>query len=397
MMTWWSRAAGSVGVLPSLLVVVGLTLVTLAGHAGRCAACDADGATAQAPFARGLYLGLIGHLFLLLLATDRTWSLPPWPRLRGARGDDARRRAPRRSGAESRPCTRPARLRPRPSSRHGARAPAIAGVGADGGAGGGRRQRLRARCGCRWPPLPRMPASMPHGPPARRSSSASCRSSPLSTAARCLPFRCCSLAHVVNLCVLLALTAEHRWPFVAVGAVVPAWVAILQWQARRDLDDRVAEAAGAVGGALRGVRRLSVRRRPPRARQPRSVPRGGAGERDGVLRRARRVRGRRARLDDRRHPGRSRARCSRVLLRSLLSLEPAGQRDLGRLALVAGAALAFVTVAIPLQLKQQWITIGWALEGAALAWVYKRIPASRALLLGRRAARRGVRPAGAQP
>ena len=63
-----------------------------------------------------------------------------------------------------------------------------------------------------------------------------------------------------------------------------------------------------------------------------------------------------------------------VMLRSLLSLESAGQRDLGRLALVAGAALAFVTVAIPLQLKQQWITIGWALEGAALAWVYQRIP-----------------------
>jgi uncharacterized membrane protein len=63
-----------------------------------------------------------------------------------------------------------------------------------------------------------------------------------------------------------------------------------------------------------------------------------------------------------------------LMLRSLLSLESRGQRDLGRLALVAGAALAFVTVAIPLQLKQQWITIGWALEGAALAWVYKRIP-----------------------
>ena len=32
LMTWWERAAGSVGVLPSLLVAVGLTLVTLAGH-----------------------------------------------------------------------------------------------------------------------------------------------------------------------------------------------------------------------------------------------------------------------------------------------------------------------------------------------------------------------------
>jgi uncharacterized membrane protein len=63
-----------------------------------------------------------------------------------------------------------------------------------------------------------------------------------------------------------------------------------------------------------------------------------------------------------------------VLLRQLLTLEPPGERDLGRLALVAGAALGFVTVAIPLQLHHQWITIGWALEGAALAWLFRRIP-----------------------
>jgi uncharacterized membrane protein len=55
-------------------------------------------------------------------------------------------------------------------------------------------------------------------------------------------------------------------------------------------------------------------------------------------------------------------------------MEPAGQRDLGRLAVVGGAALAFVTVAIPLQLDRQWITIGWALEGAALAWLFVRVP-----------------------
>jgi uncharacterized membrane protein len=39
-----------------------------------------------------------------------------------------------------------------------------------------------------------------------------------------------------------------------------------------------------------------------------------------------------------------------------------------------------VTVAIPLQLDHQWITIGWALEGAALAWLYGRVP-HRGLLL----------------
>jgi uncharacterized membrane protein len=49
-------------------------------------------------------------------------------------------------------------------------------------------------------------------------------------------------------------------------------------------------------------------------------------------------------------------------------------RELTRLALVAAAALAYITVAIPLQLEKQWITIGWALEGAALVWLFTRIP-----------------------
>lgn len=63
-----------------------------------------------------------------------------------------------------------------------------------------------------------------------------------------------------------------------------------------------------------------------------------------------------------------------VLLVRLLRLEAPGRRSLDRLALVAGAALAFVTVAIPVQLDKEWITIGWALQGAALAWLIRRIP-----------------------
>jgi len=62
------------------------------------------------------------------------------------------------------------------------------------------------------------------------------------------------------------------------------------------------------------------------------------------------------------------------LLRQLLHSEPREARDMKRLALVAGTALAFVTVAIPLQLEKEWITIGWAIEGTALAWLYRRIP-----------------------
>lgn len=62
------------------------------------------------------------------------------------------------------------------------------------------------------------------------------------------------------------------------------------------------------------------------------------------------------------------------LLWRLLRIDPPGERALGRLALVAGTALAFVTVAILLKLEQQWVTVGWALEGAALAWLYLKIP-----------------------
>jgi hypothetical protein len=57
----------------------------------------------------------------------------------------------------------------------------------------------------------------------------------------------------------------------------------------------------------------------------------------------------------------------------LLRMEAPSERDLGRLALLAGGILAFVTVAIPLQLEKQWITLGWALLGAALAWLHRRI------------------------
>ncbi len=44
-----------------------------------------------------------------------------------------------------------------------------------------------------------------------------------------------------------------------------------------------------------------------------------------------------------------------------------------RLAWFAAVALAFVSVAIPLQLDKQWITIGWALEGAAVLVLWRRL------------------------
>ncbi|HVO50856.1 MAG TPA: DUF2339 domain-containing protein [Thermoanaerobaculia bacterium] len=63
-----------------------------------------------------------------------------------------------------------------------------------------------------------------------------------------------------------------------------------------------------------------------------------------------------------------------ALLARLLTLGIPPGEDRSRLALVGGAALAFVTVAIPLQFEREWLTLGWALLGAALAWLYGRIP-----------------------
>jgi len=44
------------------------------------------------------------------------------------------------------------------------------------------------------------------------------------------------------------------------------------------------------------------------------------------------------------------------------------------LALFGGASLFFITLVFPIQFERQWITIGWALEGAALLWLFQRVP-----------------------
>lgn len=58
-------------------------------------------------------------------------------------------------------------------------------------------------------------------------------------------------------------------------------------------------------------------------------------------------------------------------LRSLPEDEPTRN---SQLALFGGAALYFITLIFPIQFERQWITIGWALEGAALLWLYHRVP-----------------------
>jgi uncharacterized membrane protein len=45
-----------------------------------------------------------------------------------------------------------------------------------------------------------------------------------------------------------------------------------------------------------------------------------------------------------------------------------------RLAWQGGAALFFITLIFPIQFDREWITLGWALEGLALIWLFRLVP-----------------------
>jgi uncharacterized membrane protein len=61
-------------------------------------------------------------------------------------------------------------------------------------------------------------------------------------------------------------------------------------------------------------------------------------------------------------------------LAAVLKLEePGNPRRLGPLAWFGGVALLFITLIFPIQFDRQWLTVAWALEGAALLWLFHRI------------------------
>lgn len=63
-----------------------------------------------------------------------------------------------------------------------------------------------------------------------------------------------------------------------------------------------------------------------------------------------------------------------ALVRMLQVLPAGGPRRNAQLAFFGGVALFFITLIIPIQFEKQWITVGWALEGAALLWLLHRVP-----------------------
>jgi uncharacterized membrane protein len=52
----------------------------------------------------------------------------------------------------------------------------------------------------------------------------------------------------------------------------------------------------------------------------------------------------------------------------------AGPKRLNQLAWFGGVALLFITLIFPVQFDRQWLTVAWALEGAALLWLFHRVP-----------------------
>jgi Predicted membrane protein (DUF2339) len=374
---WWLDTAGAVGLLPSLAVMTGLTLITLGGHAWAYRSASGDPGRGRASgFGQGLYLGLIGHLFLFFVAVNREWSLPPWPMF-GALGAITLA-----AGVVSlfigAPMLHVAGI--------GGAAIVIAGWTAAAGVMPWTQTGVIAAAvltlgALAWIPIRRRAHRDTLAPAGAAVALFGGELAVLLASAGEVPpsFTTILAAHLGNLAALLALTHTYRWSRVAAGAVIVSCIALFQWQTAFDLAtewQRLLILASAFY-ALFTIYALVAGPRVPEQREPWLVALTSAamtffaarsafkaGDLEWMIGIIPVVQG----------------LVTAGLLRTLLRIEGPGERDLTRLALVAGAALAFVTVAIPLQLEHQWITIGWAVEGAALAWLYRRVP-HRGLLI----------------
>jgi uncharacterized membrane protein len=188
------------------------------------------------------------------------------------------------------------------------------------------------------------------------------------------PLRVLVAAHVLFLVALLGLAAGSGTQGLAVLAVLPAAAAAYAWEFARPPTSSLWKEELLLGGAfwlLFLAYPLVLGRRAGRAREPYLAAVAASAVFFPLFRTA---------LVD----GGYRSAMGllplvlalglAVLLARLLTLGVPPEEDRSRLALVAGAVLAFVTVAIPLQFEREWLTLGWALLGAGLAWLYGRIP-----------------------
>lgn len=368
---WWVDGVAAVGLVPSLLVLVGLTLVMFGGHAWAHAAMARQGeppATARG-FPTTTSLGLVGHGFLLTMIVDPQWADPPWAVL------SALLAMTLAASATS--------LFVRNGVLHAA-ATSAAGVVVNAWVylSLGEAWALHAVLVAEGLVAYAVGWLLTEGRLGDRAASVGAllalfiaESALIGISAQPAPPPLMLLvaSHVVNLALILWLSWTRQWTWVATIAVAPAALAAAVWQFG---NQEVAEWPGvlAFATALYVVfvaYPFILGRRAQASRDPHLTAIAGSvffffQARSTLLQ------GNLASFVGFVPIGEGAVLA--LLLRSLLLIEPRGGRDLARLAIVAGSALAFATVAIPLQLKQQWITIGWALEGAALAWLYRRVP-----------------------
>jgi len=371
---WWATATVAVLLVPALIVVAGFAFLTLAGNLWLQ---KRPGDSAGAASANGIFLGLVGHLFLFFVASQKSLAIPPWPLLGvlavmdlaiGAAALYSRRGelhlvALAASSLILILWTGVAAVAPWP-------AVAVLSAG------------VLALFSYLWIYLARS-IGIRDATFAKAAATTLMMAQLVTIVASAqagspgLGFLIA--AHLAFLLALLSLAWIFGWHVLAVLAVAPTAIGVLVWRGLHP-DPVLWKQELLFAGLLYLVflaYPLLLGRRAGDSREPylaavlasvtffflarQSLLAGGLGDFIGIL------------------PVTQSALMAILLIR-LLRIEPPGARTLGRLALIAGAALAFVTVAIPLQLEKEWITIGWALEGAALAWLYGKIP-HRGLLL----------------
>lgn len=375
LLAWWSEAAAAVGLFSSLLVVVGLALVMVGGYLSglKYAVPKSDAIQDGDPRAgQGLWLALVGHLFLFSVAINVEWALPPWP-LFGASAVIALAFSVAALAARQ-PAIHLAstamvaiilvawRGVAQPSGQ------AVIAIGAFG---------VLALFALGWIRVMARFAGVAAVTAAVVIVFSEINLSAMMLMPLPVPFAIAVAAHIIGFVLLLALATRFAWTNAASGFAILAGAAAAAILFNPAHTGREVLTQTAAIYAVFAMYPLILGSRAKDDRDPYIsaliagvwcflIARQGMAEAGldwmvGVV------------------PVIIGA-ITALHLSQLLRIQPSGQRDLGRLALVAGATLAFLTVAIPLQLRQQWITIGWALEGAAVAWLYTRIR-HRGLLL----------------
>jgi hypothetical protein len=364
----WASVSLSAILMPALVVMAGFALLVLAGNIWlRQKASGADSPLLEG----GIFLGLTGHLFLIAIAAQKSLSVPPWPLLGilfflnlaigvaalYTRRNDLHQAAMAASAIVLTIWIVVARVAPWPDV-------AIFSAGA-----------LVLFC-LIWIYLTKR-AGIDKAPFGRTTAITVILAQIVTIIAAAQPgspsVGFLLTAHLLFLIALLSLEWLRKNYTFAVLAVFPAAVAVLIWSIQHSgsefwpqlllfaLTIYVVFIAyplllGSRAGKSLAPYLAAVLASIPFFFQSRhAIIQAGWGQAIGILPVAQ-------------------ALLLALLLIRLLGIEPGGTRSLGRLALVAGAALAFITAAIPLQLEKQWITIGWALEAAALAWLFARIP-----------------------